>query len=134
MRKDKAKSLAKVAKSRLNDPLKTVREVEKETWVDHVTVSRRDKELKQTGTKDDRILWICDKDINIVKLAQGEIVRRLWDDEEKKQISARDLSWIAKDSSARYTIFKWEVTDSNGWMKSLKDLSTEELLKMYNDL
>jgi len=130
MRKDKAKSLSKVAISRLKDPLKTTREVEKETWVDHTTVSRRDKELQQTATKDDRILWICDTDIENVTLWQDELQRRLKD--EAKDMRTWDIVQVMAEGTKRYTIFKGDITDNEGWMKQV--LSQEQLDQLLERL
>jgi len=116
----------------LTNPLQTQREIAKKEWIWLWTTNRHIKELEQTGTKDDRILWICDKDIEIVELCLKEITDKIKNKTE--EIKARDLSAIAKESSARYSIFKWDITDKDWWLKSLKDLSTEELLKMYNEL
>lgn len=55
-RKDKARNRAKVIKAKLKSPLKTEREIAKETKVSKSTVNRISQELGQSGTKDDRIL------------------------------------------------------------------------------
>lgn len=74
-RKDNLKNKAKITKVILKDPLKTQREIAKEskTWL--WTVNRSLKELEHTGTKDPRILGICDTDIEIVQ-SSNEV--RLW--------------------------------------------------------
>lgn len=131
-RVDAQKNKAKIVKEILKDPLKTQREIAKETWLWKTTVQEHKKSLKTT--KDDRIIGICDKDIDIVRLSQKEIERRLLDNEEKKKISARDISSIAKDSSARYTIFRWEITDESGWLKSIQDMTLEEKIRRLNEL
>jgi len=132
MRKDKAKSLAKVAESRLKDPLKTVREVEDEIWLDHSTVSRRDKELQQSATKDDRILWICENDLEIVKLWQqiirtrlNQLAKHVQDPSipVQEKISAKDVSTIIRENTARYAIFKGDVTDKDWWLKEISDIN-----------
>jgi len=130
-RKDKLKSKAKVIKSRLKDPLKTTREVKAETGMSHMTVARRDKELLQSVTKDDRIIWICEEDIEIVKLAQAKmknIIKNMDTSKETEKVKARDLSAIAKESSARYSIFMGDRTDDKGWEKiiSINDLYDKE--------
>ena len=129
-RKDKLKNKAKVVKEAVVNPLSTQREVAKNAWVWLWTANRTIQELEQTGTKDDRILWICDKDLEIVTLWQDIILSRLKNKNELEKISARDVSWIIKENTARYTIFKWGITDKDGWMKWIL---TEEQQKALLD-
>ena len=123
MRKDKAKNTAKVIKEVIKSPLSTDREIEDNTWVSKSVSNRVRNELGQIGTKDDRILWICDTDLEIVILWQQIIKNRLMDEEELKKISARDVSWIIKENTARYTIFKWDVTDNDWWLREVWDIT-----------
>jgi hypothetical protein len=81
------------------------------------TANRTIQELEQTGTKDDRILWICDKDLEIVTLWQNIILKRLKNKKELEKISARDVSWIIKENTARYTLFRGDATDNEWWLK-----------------
>lgn len=112
------KNIAKVLKERINNPLETTREIAEKTWIDHSTVARIDKQLPQIATKSDFILEICDLDINLTKKWLIELDRRFSDKEELKQIRANEISQIIKESSARYTLFKWEWTDKNWWIKT----------------
>lgn len=115
------KNTAKVIKSRIKNPLQTVREVAKETWLDFSTVAKLDKEIPQITTKSEIILEICNLDINLVKKWLVELDRRFSNTEEIKLIRPTEISQVIKDSSWRYQIFKWKATDEN-W--GLKDLST----------
>lgn len=115
-RTDAKKNKAKIIKEVLINPLQTQREIAKGVWLSKTTIQEHLKELPKT-TKDDRIIWICDTDLEIVILWQEIIKNRLMDEEELKKISARDISWIIKENTARYTIFKWDATDSEWWMK-----------------
>lgn len=115
-RTDAKKNKAKIIKEVLINPLQTQREIAKGVWLSKTTIQEHLKELPNT-TKDDRIIWICDTDLEIVILWQEIIKNRLMDEEELKKISARDISWIIKENTARYTIFKWDATDSEWWMK-----------------
>lgn len=132
-RVDKEKNIAKVATSLLKDPLQTAREIADDVWKWASTVNRVRKELAQTGTKDDRILWICDADLEIVQLWQKIIRDRLTNPEELEKITARDVSGIIKENTARYSLFVGNATDEKGWLNVMKDLSTEELLKMIDE-
>lgn len=115
-RKDKVKNKAKITKEILNDPLKTQREIAKDAWVWLWTVNRTVKELEQTGTKDPRIIGICDTDLDIVTLWQEELLRRLQEAPDK--MSTRDIVSTMDTWTKRYTIFKWDITDSEWWMKN----------------
>lgn len=113
MRVDKRKNIEKVAKARLETPLATTREVAEETGLDHSTVAKLDKEIPQISTKDDRIIALTDIDFDIVKLAQKRIQEKLENGEEMKKTSIEKISSVAKDSSARYTLFRGNATDKN---------------------
>jgi hypothetical protein len=70
--------------------------------------------LHNSAVKDDRILWVCEDDFTIVKLTQKETIRRLHSP-EKESFSDIIRAWT--ESTKRYTIFKWEITDNSGGMK-----------------
>ena len=130
------KNTAKVAKARLKAPTATTREIENMVWVDHSTVSRIDKQLQQTATKDDRIVWICDTDMDIVLLAQAKIkgkIKKMDTSEQTEDIKARDLSAIARESAARYSIFMGDSTDNKGWAR-FPDLSIDQLVDQLNSI
>jgi hypothetical protein len=44
-----------------------------------------------------------------------------------KKTSIEKISTVAKDSAARYTVFRWAVTDENWAMKDLTSLSIQQL-------
>ena len=117
MRNDKAKNTAKVLKEVIKNPLATEREIAKESWVSKSSVNRAMQEVGQIGAKSEIILEICDLDINLVKKWLIELDRRISDKEELKQIRAKELSDIMRDSAWRYTIFKWKATDWDWWLK-----------------
>jgi DNA-binding transcriptional regulator YhcF (GntR family) len=109
MRVDKQIHIAEVAKELLNNPLQTQREIADNTDLWLWTVNRAIKEVEQNGTKDPRILWICDEDLDIVKLTQLETKRRLLDEEERKKLNMQDLNRAWEVSTKRFTIFKWDI-------------------------
>lgn len=129
MRVDKRKNYEKVAKERLINPRATVRDIAEKTNIWIWTVSRADKELEQNGTKDERIITLTDKDFDIVKLAQQRIEEKLMDEEEMKKTRIGEISTVAKDSAARYTIFRWELTDKEWWGK-IELVSFKDILNM----
>ena len=129
IRSDKAKNISKVLKEVINNPLASEREIADNTWVSKSSVNRAMQEMGQIGAKSEIILEICDLDINLIKKWLLEINRRFSDTEEIKQINAKDISTIIKESSARYTLFSWEATDSKWWMKTSAVDKLNELLK-----
>lgn len=111
-RKDRARNRAKVIKAKLKSPLKTEREIAKETKVSKSTVNRISKELGQKGTKDERILWICDKDLEIITLGQKLILQKLWDKKQIARLKPHEISQVIAENTRRYSLFKWNATDS----------------------
>lgn len=111
-RKDKARNRAKVIKAKLKSPLKTEREIAKETKVSKSTVNRVSKELGQNGTKDKRILWICDKDLEIITLGQELILEKLNNKKQMARLKPHEISQVIAENTRRYSLFKWNATDS----------------------
>jgi len=93
-----------IAKDILINPLKTQRERAEDLWVWKTTVQEHLQELKTT--KDDRIIWITDKDLSIVRLWLDEIERRLRDKEELEKMRTSEISQVIKENTARYAIFR----------------------------
>ena len=124
MRVDKAKNIAKVAKVVLENPLASQREIAEETDVWLWTVNRIRQELERNGTKDERILWITDTDLSILTIGQREIERRLNDKTEVEKMRTVEISQVIKESTARYSLFRWNATD-NEW--GLKETVTIEI-------
>ena len=127
MRNDKAKNTAKVLKEVIKKPLSTQREIAKETWMWLWSVNRNLKEVEQIGTKSEIILEICDLDINLVRKWLKELDRRFSAPDELEKIRPTEISQVIKDSSWRYQIFKWKITDKEWWLLNpledkLKDL------------
>lgn len=120
-RVDKTKNKIKVIKELLRDPLQTEREIAKNCNIAKTTVHRAKKDMDQIGPKSNIIDEIIKKDAEIVKLTQAEIQRRIL--EERWKISTRDLISAWDVSAKRYTIFKWDVTDDEWWLKSISEIS-----------
>ena len=133
-RTDALKNKLKVVKSVVLNPLSTQREIAKDTWLSKTTVQEHLKELPNT-TKDDRIIKITDADLKIVTLAQWIINDKLSDAEYVKTLKPTEVSSVAKDSTARYTILKGNVTDKDGWLiKDLSALSLAEIEEIRKEL
>lgn len=128
-RADKKKNIAKVAKAIIQDPLATQREIAKKAWVSNWTAHNMKKEVEQTWAKDDRIVWLVEDDFEIVRIAQGIIKDKLLNEEEVAKMKVTDVSTVAKDSAARYTIFWGKATDENGHI-DIKNATPEQLLSI----
>ena len=118
-RSDKLKNRAKVIKATLQNPLKSQREIAKETWVNAATVCRNQKEMQQTATKDDRIVGICDKDLEIITKWQQEIMKKLSNPKAVQKMRMGEISTALAESTRRYTLLRWNATDENGWIKQV---------------
>lgn len=123
IRVDKAKKIKKVAEALIKNPLKSSREIAKETWVSKSSVSNYiNKDLAELGQKDFRIIEVCNDDMEIVKLTQAETIRRLKDEEEIKHITMQDLNRAWDVSTKRYTLFKWEATDKDWGLNNINTI------------
>lgn len=117
MRADKKTNISKVAKAVLKDPLATQREIADNANVWLWTANRVIAELEQNGTKDERIIWITDTDLSILTIGQREIERRLNDKEEVEKMRTVEISQVIKESTARYSLFRWSATDKEWGLK-----------------
>ena len=123
MRVDKAKKISSVTKELLENPLQTVREVAGKTGVSKSSVaSYIQEDLDKLGLKDDRILWITDTDLSILTIGQREIERRLNDKEEVEKMRTVEISQVIKESTARYSLFRWSATDKDWGLKQIDNI------------
>jgi hypothetical protein len=120
-RVDKTKNKIKVIRELLKNPLQTEREIAKKTNIWKSTSNRLRKEIGQIGTKSNIIDEIIKNDADIVKLTQAEISKRIKKDPTK--VSTRDLISAWDVSAKRYSIFKWDITDKEWWLKSISDIN-----------
>ena len=120
MRVDKAKNHNKVVKDVLLNPLKTQRERAEDLWLWKTTIQEHLQEVKTT--KDDRIISITNTDLNIVEKGQKEIDRRLSESEELSKMRTVEISQVLKESTARYSLFRWSATDEQ-WGLKLPDVT-----------
>jgi hypothetical protein len=73
----------------------------------------------QTVTKDDRILGICDKDLEIIKKWQEVIAKKLNNPKAVQKMRLWEISTALAESTRRYTLLKWDATDEQGWIKQV---------------
>ena len=121
-RTDKKRNIDLIAAALVVDPLATTREIEERTWVSKSTVATHKANLDKVGQKDERIINLTNKDLAIVTRAQELIELKLNDEKLVKDMNIRDISAVAKDSAARYSLFRWDATDREWGVKSISEL------------
>ena len=122
----------KIAEIVVKNPLLSQREIAKIAWVNVATVNNKLNQIQQ-WKKDPRILAICETDLEIVKLWQKEIVKRLKTAPDK--VWVRDIVSAMESWTKRYTIFKGNITDENGWLKenALTEEQKKKIAERYLD-
>jgi len=117
-RSDKQKNKDKVEASLAKNPLQSEREIAKDTWLSPATAHRAKVEVKQSeATKDSRIVNLTDKDFELMQLIQKRKFDRMADKENP--VNDSDVNNWDKEAKARYTIFRWDVTDETGGIKDI---------------
>lgn len=129
MRSDKARNIAKVAKVALKNPLASRDEIAEKAWVWAWTASRALSELDETGRKSPDIIKITTKDKKAIELAQIIIEQSL-----EKYVEMSEAAWwldmneairaasLAKEATARYTLFWWDATDKEWGLKNIDNI------------
>lgn len=134
-RNDSKSNTLKVAKVAMKEPLLSQKQIAKKAWVSVWTVNAKLNCLESDLSTSQIIDQICQTDMEIVSLWQGIILERLQDEEELKKISARDVSTIIRENTARYTLFKWKATDDEWWLNApILELDTDKLLQRLQDI
>ena len=131
MRTDKKKNIDKVAASLAKNPLQTEREIAEKTGLGNGTVNRAKKKLEQNGAKDHRIVHLTNDDFNIILKINEIKKKRLMNSPDK--INNSDVDLWQRTAEKRYQIFRGEITDEQGGLKDISNLSIDELIKILND-
>ena len=118
MRADSKTNIVKVAKAVLKDPLASQREIAEETGLSLWNVNDKLNKLEQT--KDDRIIWLTDKDFELMEMIQRRKFARMNDTD--KPVNDNDMNNWDKEAKARFTLFRWEATDEKGWLKIIDNI------------
>lgn len=121
-RSDKRKNQDKVTASMIKNPLQSQREVAKDTWLGLGTVNRGVDNMEQSGTKDDRVISLTDKDFELMQLIQKRKFERMKDKVEP--VNDSDVNNWDKTAQARYSLFRWDATDDQGWLKDMSALDS----------
>lgn len=126
-RADSQKNKKAVVLAVAKNPTASTRELAKIAGVSKWTVSNKLGELGQV--KDEAILWICDQDLKIVKLAQWIILNKLQDEQTVAKMKASEISSVAEASAKRYSLFRWSATDASWWLNNpMETMSDADLL------
>lgn len=133
MRADKKKSLSKVAEIAINNPTLSEREIAELAWIGNWTAHRALKDLEQVGAKNEDIIQITDTDLEILKLWQNEIFKRLQDEEELQKMRTFEIAQTIEKSEKRYQIFRWDVTDDNWGLKTISKEQADLIAKLYGN-
>ncbi|PZM87417.1 MAG: hypothetical protein DLD55_01480 [candidate division SR1 bacterium] len=126
-RADSQKNKKAVALAVAKNPTASTRELAKIAGVSKGTVSNKLGELGQI--KDEAILGVCEKDMEIVIKAQKEILRRLDNENEVKRMKTTEISSVAEASAKRYSLFRGSATDASGGLNNpMETMSDADLL------
>ena len=84
-----------------------------------------------TNAKNSDIIEITNEDKLIIQMSQAISRHSLWTivnklDEDPNYVlelrEAKTASEIAKESTARYSLFRWDATDEQGWLKNIDNI------------
>ena len=128
---DRQINKAKITKEALKNPLQSVRDIAKKTWIWKSSVGRVIKNWRENGEKDDRILWVCDKDFEIIQKTQELTLKKL---KNPDSINLVDIMRVWTESTKRYMLFKWNATNNDWWLKELETEQINLLLIRMNKL
>lgn len=136
----------KVAVAVAKNPTGTTRELAKAAWVSHETVNAKlwqlwqvkEKWLEETLSRDKEIIKlgqeiICEDLVEELEIIKYNKDKENPEDRKLRKLWAWAISWIIKENTARYTLFRWETTDEQGWLIKNKErwdnASVEDLLQ-----
>ena len=108
-RVDKLRNVANVAKEILSDPLQTEREIAKKLGVDRSTVNRAKDEIHAITPNDAKLTDLVGDDIEIQKLAQKEMKRRLT--ETPGEVAGTDLKGWSEVTLKRAQLLTGQATE-----------------------
>lgn len=133
MRVDKAKNIKALKNELLKNPLQTEEELWKKLWMARWSVNRLKEEMSEivTNAKNSDIVEITDEDKFIIQMSQALSRHSLWTiinklDEDPTYVlelrEAKTASEIAKESTARYSLFRWSATDKEWGLKGIESI------------
>lgn len=72
--------------------------------------------------KDDRIMAITERDLELVWIGQQEMNRRFNNPDEMKKIKTADLASAMEKSEKRYMLFRGDATNKEGGLKTIDNI------------
>lgn len=118
-RADKRKNIDKIAKAYIKNPLATDAKIAEEAGVSQRTVERRKDEVAEVVGKDEKVVSMTDKDWEIQEAIQAIKFNKIKNN--PNNISDSDLNNWDKQSTARYSMFKGDITDKDGGLKATEE-------------
>ena len=106
MRKDVKRNLALVSRYLLKNPDASTTQIQKDCKLSYSAVTRARANIAEYIDKDERIIAITERDLEIVWKGQQEIFERMNNPEELAKIKASDLAAIMEKSERRYQLFR----------------------------
>ena len=133
MRVDKQKNIKALKTELLKNPLQTEEELAKKIWIARWSVNRLKDEMSEivTNAKNSDIVEITDEDKFIIQMSQAlsrhslwTIINKLYEDPSYvlELREAKTASEIAKESTARYSLFCWSATDEQWGLKQIDSI------------
>ena len=97
----------------MKDPLAGKQELAERVGVSTRTIYREQKALRSNGFNyDDRIIALTDNDVEIIELAQMEVINRLRDPDQARKIRTGDLVRAAEVSHKRVSLATGRPTEN----------------------
>lgn len=122
MRADVKANLAKVSRYLLKNPDAKNVELQRELKLSYNAVARARMNIAEYVEKDDRIMAITERDLELVWKWQEELNRRFSNQEEIKKIKTADLASAMEKSERRYMMFRGEMTNKEGGLKQIDNI------------
>ena len=136
-KKTREEDKAKVVVAKIKDPQKSLRDLEKETWVNRQTAKDILDKVPEVLTASDRQQEIVNKLDETIELAQNIInnnLRRYFDNNEPlKPSDVRQISAVTKETFDRKQIITWKPTEIKDVNINFDDYTDEELEKLLNE-
>ncbi len=122
MRSDVKRNLALVSRYLLKNPDATTTQMQKDLNLSYNAISRARSNMAEFVEKDDRIMAITERDLELVWIGQEEMNRRFKDPVEMKKIKTADLASAMEKSEKRYMMFRGEMTNKEGGLRQIDNI------------
>lgn len=107
--------IAAVISAKIENPNLSSRELERETGVDHTTVSRIVKrEVKHLATKSEVVNALVDLNMDIVNVSKAKLLEYIHSKEIETWNDAKQVSSIAKEAMEQHNLLTGDPTENIG--------------------